>query len=76
MKGDTHMMNDNTRFLIVGATALVTGLCVGAGMGLLFAPHAGARTRRQLRSFAEDLAKDTGEAVDKVIEQGKRLMAV
>jgi gas vesicle protein len=76
MKGDTAMMNDNTRFLIVGATALVTGLCVGVGTGVLFAPHSGARTRRHLRSFAEDLAEDTGEAVDKVIEQGKRLMAV
>jgi gas vesicle protein len=76
MKGDSTMMNDNSRYLILGASALITGCCVGIGMGLLFAPHSGARTRRQLRSFAEDLAENTGEAVDKVIERGKRLMAV
>ncbi|MBU6482914.1 MAG: YtxH domain-containing protein [Nitrospirae bacterium] len=66
------MMNDNARSLIVGATALV----IGVGTGVLFAPHSGARTRRHLRSFAEDMAEDTAEAVDKVIERGKRLVAV
>ena len=66
------MMNDNARSLIVGATALV----IGVGTGVLFAPHSGARTRRYLRSFAEDIAEDTAEAVDKVIERGKRLVAV
>jgi gas vesicle protein len=61
------MMNDNARPLIVGATALVTGLCVGVGAGVLFAPHSGARTRRYLRSFAEDMVEDTVEAVDNAI---------
>jgi len=77
MKGDTAMMNDNARSpLIVGATALVTGLCVGVGAGILFAPHSGARTRRHLRSFAEDRVEDTVEIADKVIERGRRSMAV
>ena len=70
------MMNDNARILIVGATALAIGLCVGVGTGILIAPHSGARTRRQLRSFAEDMAEDTTEAVEKVIERGRCLMAV
>jgi len=69
-------MNGNTRSLIVGATALVTGLCVGIGTGILVAPHSGARTRRHLRSFAEDMVEDTVDAVDEVIERGRRLMAV
>ena len=69
-------MNDNARSLIVGATALVIGLCVGVGTGILIAPHSGARTRRDLKSFAEDLAEDTAEAVEKVIDQGKRFIAV
>jgi len=76
MKGDTAMMNDNGRTLIVSATALGIGFCVGVGTGILIAPYSGARTRRQLRTFAEDMAEDTAEAVDKVIERGKRLMAV
>ena len=70
------MMNDNARTLIVGTTALVTGFCVGVGTGILIAPYSGARTRRQLRSFAEDMAEDTTEAVEKVIGRGRRLMAV
>jgi gas vesicle protein len=70
------MTNDNGRSLIVGATALVTGLCVGVGTGVLFAPQSGARTRRHLKTFAEDMVEDTAEAVDKVIERGKRLIAV
>ena len=69
------MMNDNVR-LIVGATALGIGICVGVGTGILIAPHSGARTRRNLRSFAEDMAEDTAEAAEKVIERGRRLMAV
>jgi hypothetical protein len=76
MKGDTIMMNDNARSLIVSATALVTGLCVGVGAGVLFAPHSGARTRRYLRGFAEDMVEDRAEAVDKIIARGRRWMAV
>ena len=70
------MMNDNARSLIVGASALAIGFCAGVGTGLLIAPHSGARTRRHLKSFAEDMAKDTAEAVDKALEQGKRFIAV
>ena len=70
------MINDNARSLIVGASALLTGFCAGICTGLLFAPHSGARTRRHLKSFADDMAKDTAEAVDKVIERGRRVMAV
>ena len=70
------MMHDHARSLFVGATALITGLGIGVGAGVLFAPYSGARTRRYLKSFAEDLAEDTAEAVDKVMERGRRLMAV
>ena len=70
------MMNDNARSLVVGAMTLVAGFCVGVGTGVLFAPHSGVRTRRHISSFAEDMAEDTAEAIDKVLEQGRRLMAV
>ena len=68
------MMNGNAHSLIVGSTALVTGLCIGVGAGVLFAPYSGARTRRHLRGFAEDMVEDRAETVDKVIERGRRLM--
>ena len=69
-------MTGITRSLIVSATALAAGFCGGIGTGLLFAPKSGARTRRDLRNFAEDMAEDTAEAVDKAIQQGKRFIAV
>jgi len=71
MKGDPTM-DGNTRSLIVSATALAAGFCAGLGTGVLFAPYSGSRTRRQLRNFAEDKVKDTGEAVDEIIDRGKR----
>lgn len=74
MKGDITMMNGNARSLFLGATAFVTGLGIGVGTGVLFAPQSGARTRRRLKSFAEDMVEDTAEAVDEVIERGKRLI--
>ena len=70
------MMNDNARSIFVGTTALVTGLCVGVGAGLLFAPYSGARMRRHLRSYAEDMVEDRAEDVEKVIERGRHLMGV
>ena len=70
------MMNNNTQSLTtVGATAFVIGLCVGIGTGILFAPHSGARTRRRIRSFAEDMVEDTADVVDGVIDRGRHLMA-
>ncbi len=76
VKGDTAMMNNNTQSLTVGATALVIGLCVGAGTGILFAPHSGARTRRRLRSFAEDMVEDSAEIIDGVIERARHVMPI
>jgi len=71
MKGDPTMTG-NTRSLIVSATALAAGFCAGVGTGILIAPKSGARTRRDLRNFAEDMVEDTGEAVDEIIDRGKR----
>ncbi len=42
-----RIVNKNT------ATALIAGALVGAGVALLFAPHSGRRTRREIRLFAE-----------------------
>ena len=41
-------MKTNTFF------ALVTGLCAGAILGVLFAPEKGEKTRHQIRKNAED----------------------
>lgn len=78
-------MDEEARFLVIGGLAFATGLLVGVGTGLLLAPQSGARTRRQLSNLAEDVreeataaAHDTKEvvndAIDGVIERGKRLV--
>ncbi len=78
-------MDNDARFLVIGGLAFATGLLVGVGTGLLIAPQAGSRTRRQIGNFVEDLredatniagdAKDAVEgALDGVLERGKSLV--
>jgi len=65
-KGATTM-NYNNHTLMIGTTALLTGFCFGVGSGLLLAPHSGARTRRRLKTFSEDMIEDTKEAIDEAM---------
>ncbi len=78
-------MDEEARFLVIGGLAFATGLLVGVGTGLLLAPQSGARTRRQLSNLAEDVREEAtataqetkemvNEAIDGVIERGKRLV--
>ena len=60
----------------------LAGLAIGTMTGLLLAPHSGAYTRRQLQHFGEDvkervseLAADAKDAVDDVVEKGKRIVS-
>ena len=46
---------------------LLTGLAIGIGLGLLYAPSSGQRTRRMIR---ED-AKDAWEAATEQIQESK-----
>lgn len=62
--------------LMLSTTAAFTGFCFGIGTGLLLAPHSGARTRRQLKHFTEEMIDDTKEAIEEVIDRSKHLMAV
>ena len=78
-------MEDDAKLLIIGGLAFATGLLVGVGAGMLIAPQSGARTRRQIGSLVEDLKEDAsqfaeeareavGDAIDGVVERGKRLV--
>ncbi len=60
---------------------LLTGLIVGAGMALLLAPQSGARTRRQMRDFADEvgeqahlMTENAKRAASDVIKKGKQLV--
>lgn len=75
-------MDNDTRCIIFGGLALVTGIVLGTGLGLLLAPQSGARTRRQLRNMVEDatervseFADDAKETVNEVVERGKKFVA-
>lgn len=70
------MYYDRQSLIMMSTTAALTGFCFGIGTGLLLAPHSGARTRRQLKHFTEDVIDDTKEAIEEVLDRGKHLMAV
>ncbi|MGB0909007.1 MAG: YtxH domain-containing protein [Nitrospirales bacterium] len=74
-------MDSDTRYILFGGLAFITGIVIGTGMGILMAPQSGSRTRRKLRSFAEDtgervseFSEDAREAVDDLMERGKRFV--
>jgi len=56
-----------TRRAPAGSLAVLgAGVAVGAGLGVLFAPRAGADVRRAILGRLKGLAHDTGRAVEKV----------
>lgn len=56
-------MTPTYRDTMKGAFLLVGGSIVGAGLGLLFAPKAGRRTRRDITRFANRVGSRTNRAV-------------
>ena len=55
--------------------ALLTGLGIGVGLGVLFAPHTGEATRGKLRKRFAGLLEDFGRQVDKAKEVVPETMA-
>jgi len=76
-------MTDERNVLIPMGFSLLTGLLIGGIAGLLYAPQSGARTRRQIANFAEDVkerageaAEDATEALNKVVDNSRRFVNV
>lgn len=57
---------------LVSLGVFATGLALGAGLGLLFAPRSGRKTRRFMR---DQLRKAGGDVKDKTIEAASRAEA-
>jgi len=76
-------MNNRMHTVMTRGIIFLAGVLAGAGTGLLYAPQSGVRTRRRLKELAGDIGEQAGEVVqdttakfDRVVEQGKRLMAL
>ena len=68
-------MNENQKTTAVGAVMLIAGGLIGAGLGLLYAPQSGKKSRRQLgrygrkvRTEAEAMVRDSADAVHDAME--------
>jgi gas vesicle protein len=68
-------MAENNNYATVAALMLVSGGIIGAGLALLYAPHSGKRTRKQITRFskkvrneAEELASDMVASVSDMVE--------
>lgn len=57
-------MDSDTRYVMIAGLALMTGVVLGTGLGLLIAPQSGSRTRRQLKNMMEDASERAGEFAD------------
>ena len=79
----TEYDDDDGPFVVIeksepGVGTFVTGLLVGAGLALLFAPRTGVETRRQLQKSAkrvgdqaQDLVSDVTGSVSQTIKSAK-----
>ncbi len=74
-------MDSDTRVLLCGGLALVTGILLGTGLGLLMAPQAGRRTRRQIKNYLHDttdrmndFADETKERMSEFMDKSKRFV--
>jgi len=68
--------------VLMGGFMFLAGMAVGVGTGLLVAPESGARTRRRLREYAEDLGDQITDLADeakvkvgKFVDRGKDLVS-
>lgn len=59
-------MSNNTGNTLV---ALITGAIVGAGVGLLYAPQSGKKTRKQIKNKAGEAKDRLSSEYDKISDQ-------
>ncbi len=74
-------MDSDTRVILCGGLALMTGVLLGTGLGLLMAPQAGRRTRRQIKNYLHDttdrihdLKDETKDRMTEYMERGRQFV--
>ncbi|WP_445386377.1 YtxH domain-containing protein [Robiginitalea sp. IMCC44478] len=59
------MSNDSGSVLL----ALLTGAAIGAGVGILYAPDKGSKTRKKIKKKAKAASEDISDRVSKATEE-------
>lgn len=59
------MSNDSGSVLL----ALLTGAAIGAGVGILYAPDKGSKTRKKIKKKAKEASDDIGDRLSKATEE-------
>lgn len=63
------MENSHTTGKVVGA--LLVGAAVGSILGILFAPHKGTKTRKNIAHSTEDLAESIKQKFEDLFDEAK-----
>ncbi|MFO7983323.1 MAG: YtxH domain-containing protein [Desulfuromonadales bacterium] len=61
-------MPENARKTLAGSLLLIAGGAIGAGLGILYAPQSGKRTRRQASRYGRKLRTETEKKAHKATE--------
>ncbi|HKL48769.1 MAG TPA: YtxH domain-containing protein [Desulfuromonadales bacterium] len=61
-------MPENTRQTFAGALLLIAGGAIGAGLGILYAPKSGKRTRREVVRYGRKLRNETEKKAHQATE--------
>jgi len=59
------MSNDSGSVLL----ALLTGAAIGAGVGILYAPDKGSKTRKKIKKKAKDASEEINDRLTKATEE-------
>ena len=51
--------------------AFLAGAAIGAGMGILYAPESGERTRKKIKKSAKKAKEDLGERYEQLLQDVK-----
>lgn len=66
-------MSDKSGLTLI---AVLTGVAIGAGVGILFAPEKGSKTRFKIKDGYKDAKKDLKSKYDNLSEEMKDKLAV
>ena len=54
------------------AIGLIAGAVVGAGLGILYAPQSGRKTRKDIRDKAEDISDTVKGKADEIVDNAEK----